>query len=35
MFSRGSSKTKRYNPAIQVSGEEMDVEDEIVYAPAV
>ena len=35
MFSRGSSKTKRYNQAIKISGEAMEVEEEMVYAPAV
>ena len=35
MFSRGSSKTKRYNQAIKISGEAMEVEDEMFYAPSV
>lgn len=35
MFLRGSSGIKGYNPALQVSGEAMEVEDEMAYSPAV
>lgn len=35
MFSRGSSKPKGYNQAIKVSGEAMEIEDDMVYSPVV